>query len=88
MSQLLGISQSTSFRVCRECVPHVEPQRVGRPRSITPTQQQACVKAIIDDGLDNVVDVRNALSEHLNVVVNINIVRRALHKEGLGSLEK
>jgi len=37
------------------------------------------------DGLNNVVDVRNALSEHLQVVMSTNTVRRALHEACLGS---
>ena len=39
-------------------------QEGGRPRTITLAQQEACVGAITIGGLDNVVDVRNALSEH------------------------
>ena len=31
--------------------------------------------------------MRNALSEHLNVVVSTNIVRRALHEVSLGVFE-
>ena len=46
------------------------------------------MKAITIRGLDNDVDARNALSEHLNTVVSTNIVRRALHEVGLGSLVK
>jgi hypothetical protein len=47
-----------------------------------------CVRDITIGGLDSVVNVRTALSEHLNVVVSINIVRRALHEACLGLLEK
>ena len=32
--------------------------------------------------------MRNALSEHLNVIVSTDTVRRALHEASLGSLEK
>ena len=88
MSKLLGISQSTCSRICRECVLHVEPSRGGCPRSITPTHQQSCVRVIVVGGLDNVVDMRNPFNEHLNVVVSTNTVRRALHEVSLGSLEK
>ena len=55
--------------------------------SITPTQQRACVRAIIVSGLNNVVDAKNALSEHLNVIVSTKTLRQALHEVGLGSLE-
>ena len=79
------MSQSTCSRIHRSCVPQVEPSRGGHPRSITPAQQQACVRAITFGGLNNDVDMRNALSEHLNVVVSTNIVRCALHEECLGS---
>ena len=71
-----------------ECVYHVEPSRGGCPRSTTLAQQRACVRTIIIGGLGNVVDVGNALSEHLNVAVSTNIVRHALHDASLGSLEK
>jgi hypothetical protein len=50
--------------------------------------QGACVRTIIIGGLDIVVDMRNALSEHLIVVVSTNIVRHTLHEAGLRSLEK
>ena len=36
-------------------------------------------------GLKNVVDVKNALSGNLNVVVSTDIVRGALHETSLGS---
>jgi hypothetical protein len=36
VSKLLGISQSTCSRICRDCVPHVEPSRGGCPSNITP----------------------------------------------------
>ena len=68
----LGTSQSTCCRIRRVCVPHVDPSKEGRPRSITPTQWQACLRAITVDGLHNIIDARNALSEHLNVVVSTN----------------
>ena len=74
--------------ICRECAPHVESSSEGHPRSITHAQRQACVKAIIVVGLENVVDMRNILSEHLNVVVSTNIVSYALQEVGLGSLQK
>ena len=35
VSKLLGISQSTCSRICRECVPYREPSRGGHPRNIT-----------------------------------------------------
>ena len=60
VSKLLGISQSTCSRICRESVPHVEPSRGGRPRTITHAQRQAHVRAIIVGGLDNVVDAKSA----------------------------
>lgn len=66
VSQLVGTSQCTC---CRECVPYVEPSRGGRPRSSTHAQRRVCVRAITCGGLDNVVDVRYPLNEHLNVVV-------------------
>jgi hypothetical protein len=47
-----------------------------------------CVRAITVGGVDNVVNERNVLSEHLNVVVSTSTVRCALHEVGLGSLEK
>ena len=56
-----GISQSTCSRTHRACDPHEEPSRGGRPRSITPAQQQVCLRAITFSGLDNDVDMRNAL---------------------------
>ena len=37
---------------------------------------------------DNVVDLRNALSEHLNVVVSTTTMRRAHHEACFGSIEK
>ena len=88
VSRLLGICQSTCSRIQREYAPHVERLRGGRPKSITPAQRRACVRAITQGGLNTAVDVRNALSEQLNVVVSTNTVRRTLHEAGLGSLEK
>ena len=64
----------------------MELSREGHRRSITLAQQQTCARAIIVGGLDNVVDVRYALGEHLNVVVSTNTMRRALHEAGLGHL--
>ena len=64
VSKLLGISQPTCFRIHRESVPQVEPSRGGCPQKITPTQRRVCVTTITIGGLDNVVDVTNALSEH------------------------
>ena len=78
--QLLGTSQSTSYRICREHVPHVEPSRGERPKNIILAQQQACVRAITIGGLYCVIDVRYALSEHLNVVESTNALRRAFHE--------
>jgi hypothetical protein len=66
---LTCISQSTCSKICRGCVPHVEPLRGGPPRSITLAQQQACVRTITIVGLNNVVDLRNTLSEESNVVI-------------------
>ena len=86
--KLLGISRSTCSRIHEERVPHVELSRGGHPSSITPTKQRACVRAITIGGLNNVVDMRNALSEHFNVVVSINAARHALHDAGLESLKK
>jgi hypothetical protein len=57
-------------------------------RNIIHAQRQECVKTITFGGLDNVVDARNALSEHLNMIVSTNIVRCALHEVGFRSLEK
>jgi transposase len=57
----------------------------GHPRSITHAQIQVFVKAVTVGGLDNDVDVRNALSEHLSVVVSTTTMRRALHEVGFGS---
>ena len=82
------ISQFTCSRIYRECVPHVEPLRGGRPRSVTLAQRQACARTITIGGLDNVVDSRNALSEELNVVVSTNTTRRVIYEASLGSLEK
>ena len=45
-------------------------------------------RAITLDGVNTVVDVKNALSEQLNVVVSTNTVRGISHEAGLGSLEK
>ena len=66
----------------------MEHSRGGHPRNITPAQRRECVRVMTIGGLDNVVDVRNVLSEHLDVVVSTNIVRHALHEACLGSLEK
>ena len=66
------------------CVPHVEHSIRRRPRNITHAQQRARVKAIIISGLNNVVDVRNALQEHLNMVVSTNTKRHALDEQVLG----
>src|SRR4051794_37598634 len=86
VSKLLGISQSTCSRIHREYAPHVERLRGGRPKSITPAQRRACVRAITLGRLNTTVDVINALSEQLNVVVSTNTVRRTLHEAGFGSL--
>ena len=72
----------------REYAPHVERLRGGRLRSLTHVQRRACIRAITVDGLNTAVDVKNALSEQLNMVVSTNTVRRTLHEAGLGSLEK
>ena len=56
-------------------------------KHFTLAQQQVCLRAITCSGLDNDVDMRNALSEHLNVVSS-NIVRCALREACLGSLKK
>ena len=66
----------------------MELSRRMRPRSITLAQRQECVEPIAIGGLDNVVDVRSALSEQLNVVESTNTKRCALHEACLGSLEK
>ena len=88
VSKLLGISQSTCSRIRRECVPHVAPARGGHPKNISPTQRRASVRATTIGGLDNVYDMRNALREHLNMVVNTKTVRRALHEACIGLLKK
>ena len=69
VSKLLDISPCTCSRIHRECISHTEPSRGGRPRSITLSQRRVCIRAITIGVLDNVVDVRSALGEHLNVVV-------------------
>ena len=56
----------------------------GRPRIITCAQRRAFVRTIVVDGLDNDADVRNTLSEQLNVIVSTNIVRCALHEASMG----
>ena len=88
VSKLLGISQSTRSRIYRECVPYAEPAKGGRSRSITLVQWQACVRTISIGGLDDVVDVRNALGEQLKVVASTNTLKRVFHEVRLGSLEK
>ena len=88
MSKLLGFSQSTCTRICRECVLRAGPSEGGRLESITFAKKLACARAITIGGLDNVVDARNALSEHLNVVLSTNTMRCAIHEASLGSLEK
>ena len=88
LSKLLGISQSTCSRIPRECVPRVELQKEGAQDASPLRNGQTCVRAIIAGGLYNIVDKRNALSEHLNVVVRSNTMRHALHEVGLGTLEK
>ena len=80
VSNLLGISQSTCSRICREYVPHVEPFQGRCPRSINLVQQRACVRAIRVGGLDNDVDINNALDAYLNMVVSTTAVRRAFHE--------
>lgn len=47
------------------------------------SSRQACVRAITVDGLDNIIVVRNILSEYLNVVVSTNTMKHALHKLSL-----
>jgi hypothetical protein len=88
VSKLLGISQSTCSRIRRECVPHVKLSKGGHPKSTTLTPRWAHVRAIIVGGLDNVVYMRIALSEHMNVAMGTNIVGCALHDASLGSLKK
>ena len=66
----------------------MEPSSGGHPRNTTPAQQRECVGAMSIGGLDNIVDVRHALSEHFNVLMTTNTMRHALHKACLGSLEK
>ena len=63
-------------------------QEEGAQEASPMLKDKTCVRAITIRGLDNVVDVRNAMSEHLNVVVSTNTIRRALHEIGLESLEK
>lgn len=75
VSKFLDISQSTCFRIYREYISYVEPSRGGCLGSITLTQRQVCIRAIIIDRLNNVLDMMNALSEHLNVVVSTNKVK-------------
>ena len=62
----------------------MELARGGCPRNIALDEGRGCVRTIILGGLDNVVEVRNALIEHL--VVSANTIRIALHEVGLGSL--
>lgn len=62
--QLLDIFQSTCFRTTEKYILYMEPSRKGYQRNITLIQKQVCTRAIIIDGLDTNVDVKNALSEH------------------------
>ena len=80
--------KSHALGFVKSVFPHVEPSRGGRPRSITLAQIQVCVKSIKIGELDDDVDVTNALSEHLNVVVSTNTMRHALHEASFGSLGK
>lgn len=59
----------------------------GCLRSLTHVQRRACIITITLDGLNTVVEVKNALNEQLCVVVSTNTVRRTLHERGLGSLK-
>jgi predicted transcriptional regulator len=88
VSNLLGISQSTCSRICREYVPHVEPFQGRCLRSINLVQQRACVRAITVGGLDNDVDMRSPFNEYLNMVVSTNVVKRAFHKANPRLVEK
>ena len=88
VSKSLGISQSTCFRILQGCALHVKCLREGHPRSFISVQRQACIRTITLDGLDIVVDVKNALTKQLNMVVCTNTVWRTLHEAGLESLEK
>ena len=81
VSKFLGIYESTCSRICNECLPHVEPSGRGHPRSTTPIQRRVCVRAITVGELNNnVVDVKNALTEDLNMVESTNTMRHALHE--------
>ena len=54
------------------------------PKKYHPCSTMSVCKTIIIGGLDNVVDMRNALSEHLNVVVSNNIENMHFMKQILG----
>ena len=88
VSKLLGMSQCTCFRICKECVPHVGPSRRGHPRTITLAQRRVCMRAIKIGGLNNVVGVRDVSSEHLNVVASTKTMRCVLHEVDIRSLQK
>ena len=81
VSKLLGTSRSTCFGIPRECAPHVEPSRGGHPISNTMAHRQTCVRAIIIGEPHNVLDVGNALSECLNLVGSINMLRCVLQQK-------
>lgn len=38
------------------------------------------IRTIIVDGVDNPIDMKNVLSEHLNVVLGTNILKYKLHE--------
>ena len=61
----------------------MELSRRGCPRSIAHAPQRVCVRTITVGGLDNVIDVRTALNELLNVVVSTNTMKHAIHEVGL-----
>ena len=88
VSKFLGISQSTCSRIQREYASHVERLRGGHPKSFTLVQRRACIKAITLNGVNIVVDVKNALNEQLNMVVSTNTTRCTFCEAGLESLGK
>ena len=79
----LSLSKATVHRIKKVHLPYHNHAQPGRPKSLTPQQEQLIVQKLISRELDNAVDITKHLQDYQQTHVNANTVRRALKRSGL-----
>ena len=88
IQEKVGVGRSTVQRIKEDQDITAIPNKGGRPSKLTSNQKKRCAYLVTKGGLDNAVHVQKSMRDTEGLDVSAKTVRRALHEQGLGAIEK